>query len=130
MDTFTKLIVRANGTAFKANPAEDAFSDTIKGADRQPIIFSREYAMEYAAQKRLQAVFEGDAAPTYSRELSPMEAAQANVGGYFFLRNRRCHVLKVDSFSGIPHYGFTTCDSHGPDVVGWVPAALIGQTEL
>lgn len=44
--------------------------------------------------------------------------------------------MRIESFSGIPHYGFFTLpDIKGNkpiagEIYGWIPAAIVGQTEI
>ena len=62
------------------------------------------------------------------------ETAKKNIGSFFTIKNRRCEVTKVDSFSDVLHYGFVTVDgdSFGDDskfLCGWIPVAFVGQCE-
>ena len=60
-----------------------------------------------------------------------LETAKQNIGGFFWLKNNRCQVTKADSFSGTVHYGFVTVDKPtGNNIAGWIPAEIIGGTEL
>lgn len=58
-----------------------------------------------------------------------LETAKLNIDGFFTIKNRRCQVTKVDSFSGVVHYGFVTCD-YKNRITGWIPAEFIGGTEF
>lgn len=68
--------------------------------------------------------------------LSELSKTKANIGAYFWLNNRRCQVLDVDSFKGVPHYWFSVVDADKDRIepleglLGWVPVALVGQCEL
>ncbi len=63
------------------------------------------------------------------------ETAKKNIGSYFYIRNRKCEVTKVTTFSGVLHYGFVTADwprNDGiemPFICGWIPVDFVGQCE-
>jgi len=58
------------------------------------------------------------------------------IGCYFWLNNNRCVVIRLESFGGVQHFGFHTVDDSQRNepvsgyVVGWIPAAMVGQLEL
>lgn len=63
------------------------------------------------------------------------ETAKQNIGSYFTMKNRKCEVTQVTTFSGHLHYGFVTADDYSdpkqpkPFLCGWIPVEFVGQCE-
>ena len=67
-----------------------------------------------------------------------LESAKQNIKGYFTQGSFRCLVAKVETFNGVPHYGFISVRGNDDNwrpysdeaIAGWIPAIFVGACEL